>query len=267
MIIGDSFTFGNNTNEQDGYPFVLERMLKEKVGNVEVLDAGVGGWNSDNEAEFFVTEGLRYKPDVVVLGFFNNDFVYPEKSVYIPELTADARLEGRPSWLRFMPYETLFWLKRSAAIRYLRDRMAILTTPSNAFPSMLMQNKIDLSRDSVVAFTYWELSRIRDSATAHNIPVVIAVIPSVNTFWLPRGSLHWVDSLGAFAKRSGMGFVDLADGFWKQQGNRNRFFGYPWDDHLIGPGHHVVAEQLTPIVADLLAKQQRGRAGVPVGVR
>jgi len=43
---------------------------------VEVLNAGVGGWGTDQEAIFYLAEGFRYQPDVVLLAFFvRNDAV------------------------------------------------------------------------------------------------------------------------------------------------------------------------------------------------
>ena len=35
---------------------------------VEVLNVGVGGWGTDQQAIFYLAEGFRYQPDVVLLG-------------------------------------------------------------------------------------------------------------------------------------------------------------------------------------------------------
>jgi hypothetical protein len=257
MIIGDSFTFGNNAAEEDTYAAVLGQLLEKKIGRVEVLNAGVGGWNIDNEAEFFVSEGVGYRADVVVLGFFHNDFQPPQDSVYIPTFSADARLDSRPWWLRWVPYRVLFWLKRSALVVYLRDRMALFDQPSDNFAERLFTNNIDYRTDRFVKYTHEQLLRIRDSAEAHGTPVIIAAIPAVNTFWLPRDSVHWVDSLAAFATRERMSLVDLSESLWKADGNRNRFFGYPWDNHFVASGHRLAAEQLVEPVAAALARPGR----------
>ena len=43
---------------------------------VEVINAGVGGWGTDQEAIFYLGEGFRYQPDIVLLAFFvRNDVV------------------------------------------------------------------------------------------------------------------------------------------------------------------------------------------------
>jgi hypothetical protein len=264
MIIGDSFTFGNNSLEENAFPFVLERKLRGALGRAEVLDAGVGGWNSDNEAEFYVAEGRTYDPDVVVIAFYNNDYQAPEDSVITPVLSVDGRLDSRPTWMRWLPFNVLFWIKRSALVVYLRDRIQAVSEPRDSWNHRLSRNEIDLDHDPVVKFTYWELSRIRDSASAHGVPVILAVLPSVNTFWTKRAPVKWVDHLGAFAAREGMTFVDLSAAFWSQTGNRNRFFGYPWDNHFSPSGHQLAAEALYPSIMQALASRRVARS---TGVR
>jgi len=43
--------------------------------HAEVLNTGVSGFSTAEELAFLENEGYRYEPDVVVLGFFANDFV------------------------------------------------------------------------------------------------------------------------------------------------------------------------------------------------
>ena len=265
MVLGDSFTFGNNSREEDAFPSALESRLRAEFGRIEVLNAGVGGWDVDNQAEFFVTEGTHYAPHVVVIAFFSNDYEGPQTRVSVPPLSEDERLESRPGWLRWVPYRVLFLLKRSAVVIYLRQRVTLLAQGSDAWNARLFRNEVDLDSDPRVQFTYQQLLRIRDAAQVRNIPVLIAVLPSVNTFWRPRDSLDWVSHLGAFAQANGIEFIDLAEGFWAFE-NTDQFFGYPWDNHFLPSGHRLVAEQLAPLVAELVRRvRPAGDVMVPIG--
>jgi hypothetical protein len=69
LVFGDSFTFGENVSDQDTYPAQLEAVL----GNAEVLNFGVHGYGHDQMLLYLREEGLRYRTDIVVLGFVAAD--------------------------------------------------------------------------------------------------------------------------------------------------------------------------------------------------
>jgi hypothetical protein len=54
---------------------VLERELKKKNQNVEVLNAGVSGYSTAEAALYLERELIKYQPDVVVHSFYENDFI------------------------------------------------------------------------------------------------------------------------------------------------------------------------------------------------
>jgi lysophospholipase L1-like esterase len=73
LLIGDSYFWGYGVDDR----FVLSEALQERAGgNVEVINGAVTGYGTDQELLWLVNEGLRYRPDIVVLGFFpGNDVV------------------------------------------------------------------------------------------------------------------------------------------------------------------------------------------------
>jgi hypothetical protein len=77
LSLADSFGEALQVDLADTYHKQLETLLADSWGQpVEVLNAGVGGWGTDQEAIFYVAEGFRYNPQVVLLGFFiRNDAV------------------------------------------------------------------------------------------------------------------------------------------------------------------------------------------------
>ncbi|GAB4448121.1 MAG: hypothetical protein Kow0031_30660 [Anaerolineae bacterium] len=77
LSLADSFGEALQVNLGDTYHKQLEARLAESLARpVEVLNAGVGGWGTDQEAIFYLAEGFRYEPDVVLLAFFiRNDAV------------------------------------------------------------------------------------------------------------------------------------------------------------------------------------------------
>lgn len=69
VILGDSFTFGDEVDDTETYPYYLQRLLP----GTEVVNMGVHGYGHDQMLILFREEGVRLSPDVVVLGFVEAD--------------------------------------------------------------------------------------------------------------------------------------------------------------------------------------------------
>jgi lysophospholipase L1-like esterase len=74
LALGDSHTQGYEARQQATYSAVLERYLGARGLRAEVLNAGVSGFSTAEALAYLENEGYRYGPDVVVLGFYANDF-------------------------------------------------------------------------------------------------------------------------------------------------------------------------------------------------
>ncbi len=74
LALGDSHTQGYEVRQEATYAAVLERYLGAHGVRAEVLNAGVSGFSTAEALAFLENEGHRYQPDVVVLGFYANDF-------------------------------------------------------------------------------------------------------------------------------------------------------------------------------------------------
>jgi lysophospholipase L1-like esterase len=70
LCIGDSFTWGLGVESRGTFPSLLERGLSK----TEVINSGVIGWGTAQEWLWLEREGQRYSPDILILGFFVNDF-------------------------------------------------------------------------------------------------------------------------------------------------------------------------------------------------
>jgi len=74
-LLGDSMTFGEGVNDDETYPARLGRALDSSVGpgRVEVLNAGIVGAGTGEEAWWFDVWVKRFHPSVVVLNVYGND--------------------------------------------------------------------------------------------------------------------------------------------------------------------------------------------------
>ncbi|MDO8680052.1 MAG: GDSL-type esterase/lipase family protein [Acidobacteriota bacterium] len=84
LVLGDSVTFGHGTLQETTYPFLLEQRLKAWRPDVrwEVWNLGVPGYNTGQELEYLREVGERYRPDLVIVGFYPNDFTNNEVNAH-----------------------------------------------------------------------------------------------------------------------------------------------------------------------------------------
>jgi hypothetical protein len=69
VILGDSFTFGDEVSDDETYSYYLQTMLPQ----TEVINMGVHGYGHDQMLLLFKEEGVKYHPDIVILGFLGLD--------------------------------------------------------------------------------------------------------------------------------------------------------------------------------------------------
>lgn len=74
VVLGDSHTEGFEVHQDRTYAAVLENYLKKRDIRTEVYNMGVSGFGSDEELILLENEVVKYKPDIVILGFFANDY-------------------------------------------------------------------------------------------------------------------------------------------------------------------------------------------------
>ena len=73
VMVGDSLTEGWGVPFEDTFSKRIERMYADKGVQAEVINTGVGNWNTVQEVQFFLSNAYRYQPDIVVLNYFVND--------------------------------------------------------------------------------------------------------------------------------------------------------------------------------------------------
>lgn len=75
VSIGDSHTQGYECHQNYTYSKIIERYLIKAGYDAEVFNTGVSGFSTAEALVLLEQELVKYKPDVVVLGFFANDYV------------------------------------------------------------------------------------------------------------------------------------------------------------------------------------------------
>jgi hypothetical protein len=71
LVLGDSFTFGEEVSDTETYPYYLQQMLP----NAEIINLGVPTYGHDQMLIYWHEEGWKYHPDIVLLGYGSWDNV------------------------------------------------------------------------------------------------------------------------------------------------------------------------------------------------
>ncbi len=162
VAIGDSLTFGYGAPQEGTWPAALQRELVRDastlgVRSVEVLNLGVSGYNSADEACVLEAKALALAPDVIVVGYFLNDpQVAPLQT--LPRWFGTPSLWERSHLLRLVDS----WFFARAKARFGNDAYRYLHDP-------------DAEGWAMVQTAFESMHR---AASAHGVPVVIATLPA-----------------------------------------------------------------------------------------
>ena len=69
LVLGDSFTFGDEVGDEETYSHYLQKMLPQS----EIINLGVHGYGHDQMLILLREEGPKYQPDIVIIGFLALD--------------------------------------------------------------------------------------------------------------------------------------------------------------------------------------------------
>ncbi len=207
LMLGDSLTFGWGVRLEDTTSKILERSLNDNPGRAryEVINAGVGNYNTSMEVAYFLADGHRYEPSAVVLNYFINDaeetprrtagFLAEHLQSYV-FLAGRLRLlmgrfSGGAAWLAY--YRGLYapgaagWVKAKESIGRLAAYCA-----DNGIP-LLIANYPELHETIDYPFTD-VTKRLELLSNSHRVPFVdlLAAVRDRDpeTLWVSREDPH-----------------------------------------------------------------------------
>ena len=172
LNLGDSVTMGWGTREEDTYGQQLEHLLNGQSGDhgrYEVINAGVPGWNLENELAYLHADGLKYEPDLILLDItLANDI--KGKSA----LLADHQ----PALIKWLRSNTYFWPFLTVQLRWMqaraqnRDRIDVIDPPTEPDKYFPPDPKSEQWKE------FWnQVSAIDRLASEKDIPVVLIISP------------------------------------------------------------------------------------------
>jgi len=221
LVLGSSITLGWGVREEDTLTARLQKLFAERGEDVQVLNGGIGNYNSERYVERFLTELEGLKPTDIVVQYFLRDAEHLEAG-------------GGNVLLRYSELAVSLWIVASRLFdasgedALKRHYEAIYEPSSRGYQSMLAA-----------------LRRLADYARENHVRLYLAMTPDVhNLSNYPFGWVH--DRMREVAKEDGYVFVDLLPAFGKL--TPNEVWAMQGDPHPNATGHRLMAEALFPVL-------------------
>lgn len=274
IAIGDSVTFGNFAPADGNYPYLLGQMLADTPVRHEVLNFGVGGYDTVQEAALLQEKGLAFKPDIVVLGFCLNDLGVASFNLeYIERLK-----QYQSHWIfrfrsaRFIAnlVDTIIlkrWTEQEndprSFARHYGHEIDPISPDETALRELMAHAKpehpsIWFSSELRVGRMRHAFARLEKMAAENHFRVVVVIVP-----WMteengryPYPEAHRIVAMEA--QRAHFDVIDVTDDFMKA-GMVALRTSEPDAVHPNAEGHRIIAEHL----AAYIRKQEASRQTAP----
>jgi lysophospholipase L1-like esterase len=262
LALGDSWTFGFRMNEPDAYPRQLERLLAERARaradarRIEVINAGVIGYSTDQEAAYLRVEGWKYQPDLVLVNYYPvND---THNKLYRYQRRAQIR-DVHPLLLRVVEFPKTLYLRQfwKGVKRTVRERLRVASAGGD--PKAAAE---DWTRGYEEGARGWEavetaLADIGAQARERKVPVLLVLLPDTQDLGRYSGRFHpkIAPMLSAAVSAAGLDFFDLEPTFAPYAGREDEV-RYGRLRHPNAHGYGIIAAA----VADEIGRRYLGWA-------
>ncbi len=231
-VLGDSITQGVSVHMNETFENIMERDLQSY--NIESINFGVIGYTVFQYEEVLKTKVLKYKPDIVLISFYINDFIYTPINFnkdgnnllvvnYFPGTLLDTPL----NW---------FLYKHSKIYRLLYRRIVetiVFRNYKNEGPyNYLLLNFREKG--------YKSISQINNIANTNNITLLFIVFPTITD----KENYEFIcihEELKNYLVKSNISYIDVLEIY--SLNNHTSFLNVD-DIHPNRLGHKIIGEEI-----------------------
>lgn len=258
LALGDSYTFGVGVDLEETYVKQIQSRLSQDYPKVDVINAGVAGYNLFQALTWFKEQGRGYHPDAVIYFFFLDD-VKGYRSA--DQIEADARAQAasvkekesaassasgsylvnfgtnlfthlggkfrsfnKASWLRSVEHRKKFFLRTN------RD---------------CIEGRVDMAPFGA------QLDELNSLCRQMGAPLLVVAIPDAVQVGEPamQKIFRRVETL---CLDMGIPFLDITPNFEKQT-DPGGLYLFPLDAHTSARGNRIIASVVAERIGEMLA--------------
>lgn len=260
LLLGDSFTYGSGNDYEDIWPVLLENQLQGNGHDIEVIKAGVPGYDTRRQVLYLEHLYDELKPDIVAFVFLPNDLFTNTPIVETaaePVQKRDDGLRNRGDKKSSLHSVTL--IKRMLMSNdSLYERLYLMTSRREYFstePKGGVLNQFDETEKL--------LGRANAFCQEKGCEFLVLSIPQQFQVLVearmsePEGiDASAVDTrLAEFAKEQGFGWVPALPEMARNYREQSEPLYYRFDGHINAAGNQLVADIVAEAVEDRLAQR------------
>jgi lysophospholipase L1-like esterase len=273
VYLGDSVTFGYRVARwEDTFPYLTEPLMEALDSlEVETVNLAVEGYSQWQQAIVLSDEGMRYQPDLVVVGFVLND---------VTEMFHLARFGGSDEGFQLRhSYSSRWerWLSKSALVyeiqNLVREVKAKRRFGDDVRLGAIRQQALEVETlmhhpEQENVKVAWEialadLQRIADQCAERGVALLVVVFPFTVQLSDPVATAAPQRTLSSYAQAHGIETFDLLPPLvdhlrTAEAAPESLFLDH---DHLSVEGHHVVASLLADRIAAILSARTYQEVG------
>jgi len=281
-MLGDSVTFGNGANDDQSYPFQLQSILEEQQASTpgfavpEVINAGVGGTGTAEQALWYEHWVKQFRPHLVVLNVFCNDVdgdlksglftILPDGAVEPSSRNKQPRAAQNLMLLRRVPGYS--WLaQHSHALNLLRYAIGSMidkgqrTTAADDSGPIGSTGPDQLFRQQGLALMAGEVMWLEQHVRTSGARMAVTFVPCRESIYPSQApwaeEVRWkspaiVERLEQTTSKSNVPFVDLTPLVRQRarQTGKPLYYNGKLDTHPNPEGYRVIAELVAQFLLD-----------------
>lgn len=274
LLTGDSFMEAYQVPFDSATPARLEGALQQAGKRVEVMNAGVSGWGTDDQLRYYMRYAREFRPDLVVVAMtLHNDISDNMRRAWHVERDGGLVERDRPPmpWLDYQKVR----LKGYVATRFqlyqlwrkVRHRGTMRTVAGDLRSHVQTLFETPMPEDAARGFELTELllSRMDSVVSADGGRLVVVLLPvmmqlSDSAFARFAGTFvgapAGVDSeqpqrlMRGIAERQRLPLIDLLPAFraWTTGGGESLYL--EWDGHWNARGHRLASDVISRALLD-----------------
>jgi lysophospholipase L1-like esterase len=224
VLLGDSITMGWGVPQDKLYSTQLEKQLNIQIPegfpsnmHYEVLNLGVGNYNTVQEVTSLYKIGLQFKPDLILLSYFLND------AELTPQPTSGFFIKNSYLYAFFISY-----------LRTFQYNIGLLPSYKDYYSSLYVDNQPGWEAVKVA------LTKLSEIGKEHNIPIIIFIIPELHdlsSVTYPFMDIH--KKLLLFGTSIKLPVIDLFYTF-SDYSPEEKLWVSPTDAHPNALGHTII---------------------------
>ena len=254
VALGDSVAFGWGVNDADTFCQQLEQqfLARRPDVDIDVVNLAVPGYATRQEVALLERNLAALQPDVVLLGFYENDLpdTMDDKDVSGTRISAVKAADGQVLHMSPGPSS---WIERQArrsrAVYIASHALKGLAHHGEGKPGSSMELDLLEGRRSPELETAWQrvsaqLETLEASATARGFAAGIVVLPPREQVVGLYPDSEYQKRIGRIAAQLGMFVIDPLPALKARAGHAGSLF-IPYDrNHPSAAGHRVIAQAI-----------------------